>query len=146
MARTRYKKKIKNGNTYYFFRFTHKNLRRPRDLYGKTVAELDAKIQKLKNEMDHNVHVSKVKFEDYLKIWLETVRCISKKKGTIGGYQSTYRNHILGSILYDIPISDLNVLDDQEYLNDLLRQGHSYNVVCSVRNPVSPCIRYAFQQ
>ncbi|MGL4548719.1 hypothetical protein [Eubacterium aggregans] len=146
MARTRYKKKIKNGNTYYFFRFTHKNLRRPRDLYGKTVAELDAKIQKLKNEMDHNVHVSKVKFGDYLKIWLETVRYISKKKGTIDGYQSTYRNHILGSILYDIPISDLNALDDQDYLNDLLRQGHSYNVVCSVRNPVSPCIRYAFQQ
>lgn len=146
MARTKYRKKTKNGNTYYFYRLKHKNLRIPRDLYGKTVKELDEKINTLKYELDRNFHSSKVLFGDYLKTWIDTVHIINKKAGTVQSYRSIYENYIKGSRLYNIRLTDLTALDVQEYLNGLLRQNKSYGVVSSVQKLISPCIRYAFTQ
>ena len=45
MAKTVYKKKIKNGKEYYFFRLRHENLEKPKDIYAKTVKELETKIK-----------------------------------------------------------------------------------------------------
>ena len=46
MAKTIYKKKIKNGKEYYFYRLRHENLNKPKDLYASTVKELENKIKK----------------------------------------------------------------------------------------------------
>lgn len=43
MAKTVYKKKIKNGKEYYFYRLRHENLNKPKDLYASTVKELECK-------------------------------------------------------------------------------------------------------
>ena len=123
MARTKYKKKVKNRNTYYFYRLNHKNLKRPRDLYGKTVQELDEKIESLTYQLDRNVQSSKVRFGDYMKSWLDTVHGINKKAGTVQGYGSIFDNYIKGSSLYNIQLTDLTALDVQDYLNGLLRKG-----------------------
>lgn len=146
MARTKYKKKVKNGNTYYFYRLNHKNLKRPRDLYGKTVQELKDKIEALTYQLDRNVKSSKVLFGDYLKTWLDSVHSVNKKAGTIAHYNSIYDNYIKGSILFDIRLSELSALDVQDYLNALLAQGKSYGIANSVKKIISPCIRYAYTQ
>lgn len=146
MARTKYRKKTKNGNTYYFYRLKHKNLRIPRDLYGKTVKELEEKIEALTYQLDRNVRSSKVRFGDYMKGWLDTVHGINKKAGTVQGYGSIFDNYIKGSSLYNIQLTDLTALDVQDYLNGLLRKGKSFNVVSSVKKLIGPCIRYAYTQ
>lgn len=146
MARTKYKKKVKNGNTYYFYRLKHKNLRMPRDLYGKSVKELEEKIESLTYQLDRNVRSSKVRFGDYMKTWLDTVHGINKKAGTVQGYDSIFDNYIQGSSLYNIQLTDLTALDVQDYLNGLLRKGKSFNIVSSVKKLIGPCIRYAYTQ
>lgn len=55
MAKTLYKKKIKNGKEYYFYRLRHKNLKNPKDIYATTVKELDSKIKALTNALNHGV-------------------------------------------------------------------------------------------
>ncbi|MEG1107166.1 MAG: site-specific integrase, partial [Eubacterium sp.] len=157
MPRTKYKKKIKNGNSYYFCRFRHKNLRQPKDLYGKTVLELDEKIDQLKFALDRGVTSSKASFGDYMKRWLDTVQSINKKTGTIQGYYTTFNTYIIGSPLHDIRIQEVTALDVQEYFEYLMHdhteivdgkpqliKGKSINVIQSIKKLICPCIRYAF--
>ena len=55
MAKTVYKKKVKNHKEYYFYRLRHNNLKSPRDLYSLTVKGLEYKIETAINELDHGI-------------------------------------------------------------------------------------------
>lgn len=65
MAKTTYKKKIKNGKEYYFYRLRHENLIKPKDIYASTVKDLESKIKAACRELDYNIVNNKDYFETF---------------------------------------------------------------------------------
>lgn len=144
MARTTYKKKMKNGKEYYFFRLRHKNLKSPRDLYGNTVKELDKKIKDLTFELDHGVQNNKECFENFFESWLFEVNFINKKPSTKERYEGLYRNYIKDSSISSINIKDINQTDIQKYYNDLVKKGISVSTIKQLHKIIAPSLRYAY--
>lgn len=143
MAKTIYKKKIKNGKEYYFYRLRHKNLKNPKDLYGSTVRELEEKIRDLKNELNNNITDNKEFFGVFFKDWLYNTHMNNKKAATKERYDGIYRNYIDNSPIYYIKLKDLEPSDIQNYYNDLVSNGKSISVINNIHKLISPCIRYA---
>ncbi|MDZ4907016.1 site-specific integrase, partial [Clostridium perfringens] len=104
MAKTIYRKRVINGKEYYFYRLRHKNLKSPKDLYAKTVKELDLKIKGVTFELDHGVLNNKECFESFFKTWLFEINFINKKPSTKERYEGLYRNYIKDSSISDINI------------------------------------------
>lgn len=98
MARTRFKTKVKNGNTYYSYRLRHTNLRKPWDIYARRIDELEEKIKSLTRDLDNGVLTDNVRFGDYMKAWIDNVHVINKNRETVSGYYSRYDNYIVGSV------------------------------------------------
>ncbi|EGS9999211.1 site-specific integrase [Clostridium perfringens] len=144
MARTTYKKKMKNGKEYYFFRLRHKNLKSPRDLYGNTVKELDKKIKDLTFELDHGVQNNKECFENFFESWLFEVNFINKKPSTKERYEGLYRNYIKDSSISSINIKDINQTDIQKYYNALVKKGISVSTIKQLHKIIAPSLRYAY--
>ncbi|MBC2457052.1 tyrosine-type recombinase/integrase [Clostridium beijerinckii] len=144
MAKTIYKKKIKNGKEYYFYRLRHKNLVTPKDLYALTVKDLDEKIKNLLTDLDYNIIDTKESFEAFFINWLFEVRFLTLKPSTKERYESVYRNYIKNSPLSNIKIKDMALADVQGYYNKLVKEGHSVNCLKMINKLISPCIRYAF--
>lgn len=144
MARTTYKKKMKNGKEYYFFRLRHKNLKSPRDLYGNTVKELDKKIKDLTFELDHGVQNNKECFENFFENWLFEVNFINKKPSTKERYEGLYRNYIKDSSISSINIKDINQTDIQKYYNALVKKGISVSTIKQIHKIIAPSLRYAY--
>lgn len=143
MAKTIYKKKIKNGKEYYFYRLRHKNLKNPKDLYGSTVRELEEKIRDLKNELNNNITDNKEFFGVFFKDWLYNTHMNNKKAATKERYDGIYRNYIDNSPIYYIKLKDLEPSDIQNYYNDLVSNGKSISVINNLHKLIAPCIRYA---
>ena len=144
MARTTYKKKMKNGKEYYFFRLRHKNLKSPRDLYGNTVKELDKKIKDLTFELDHGVQNNKECFENFFENWLFEVNFMNKKPSTKERYEGLYRNYIKDSSISSINIKDINQTDIQKYYNALVKKGISVSTIKQLHKIIAPSLRYAY--
>ena len=144
--KTRYKKKNKNGIEYYFFRLHHKNLRRPRDLYGRTVHELQDKIDTLRDELDHGVQSDKCAFGDYLAKWMTSVLLVDKKQSTINAYNSLYHKHIKNSRLSKTRMNNLTAFDVQDFYQDKIKAGLSSSILHKLSLLIHPCIRYAYAQ
>lgn len=144
MAKTIYKKKIKNGKEYYFYRLRHKNLLKPKDIYATTVKELEAKIKSIINELDNNIANNKEYFGAFLKDWLYNTHLVNKKPSTKERYDSIYRNYIEGSSIYDIRLKDLTHSDIQDYYKDLLARGKTVAAVKNLHKLIAPSIRYAY--
>lgn len=144
MAKTVYKKKIKNGKEYYFYRLRHKNLIKPKDIYGATVKELESKIRDIRNELDNNIVNNKDCFETFFLDWLFDVRFLKLKGITKEKYEGVYRNYIKDSDLSSIKMKDLKVRDIQAYYNKLSKKGKSANCIKMLNKLVAPCIRYAY--
>ncbi|RXM74765.1 tyrosine-type recombinase/integrase [Clostridium tetani] len=144
MAKIIYKKKLKNGKEYYFYRLRHKNLRKPRDLYGTTVKELDKKVKMLTKELDDNISNNKEYFGLFFEHWLYNTHMVNKKDSTKERYDSIYRNYIKESTIYDIKLNELVPSDIQEYYNDLLISGKSIASIRNLNKLIAPCIRYAY--
>lgn len=143
MAKTIYKKKIKNGKEYYFYRLRHKNLKNPKDLYGSTVRELEEKIRDLKNELNNNITDNKEFFGVFFKDWLYNTHMNDKKAATKERYDGIFRNYIENSPIYYIKLKDLEPSDIQNYYNDLVSNGKSISVINNLHKLIAPCIRYA---
>lgn len=147
MARTKYKKKVKNGNVYFFYRLNHKRLRSPRDLYGKTVSELEERIESLIHELDQNVISDKTYFTDYLSKWMEDVLFINKKQSTKNIYRSAFKNYIQDSFLSRIRLKDLTAFDVQDYYKKIIDvQNVGNGTLATLTKIIHPCIRYAYTQ
>lgn len=147
MARTKYRKKSKYGNVYFFYRLKHRALRNPRDVYGKTITELEEKIRKITHELDHGVISEKIIFTDYLEIWLHNVCFANKKESTQGVYANAYDNYIKNSDLSKIYLKDISALDIQEfYQNAIDNQGAGKGTIETLKKIIHPCIKYAYTQ
>lgn len=144
MAKTIYKKKIKNGKEYYFYRLRHNNLRKPKDIYAKSVEELKEKIKLITHDLDYNIKNNKDYFETFFVDWLFDVHFIGLKTSTKIRYETIYRNHIKNSELSDIKIKELTSKDIQNYYNNKIKKGCSVTLVKSIHKIITPCIRYAY--
>lgn len=144
MARTRYKKRIINGIEYFHFRLRHENLRKPKDIYARTVKELEAKIKNIKNDLDNNIKDNKIYFAECYKDWLFNNHFMKLKLSTKNTYESFYRNHIKDSMLSDIRIKDLCVSDIQKYYSGLIKKGVSPYTVEQIHRLINPFIRYLY--
>ncbi|HEY8889311.1 MAG TPA: site-specific integrase [Clostridium sp.] len=144
MAKTIYKKKIKNDKEYYFYRLRHNNLKSPRDIYSLTVKGLESKIKTITNELDHGIANNKECFETFLCDWLFDVHFINIKPSTKERYEGIYRNYIKNSMLSRIKIKDLTSKDIQNYYNDLIKKGKTVNSIINLNKIIAPCVRYAY--
>lgn len=144
MSKTVYKKKIKNGKEYYFYRLRHKNLIKPKDIYAPTVKELESKIKAITNELDYGIENNKEYFETFLCDWLFDVHCINVKPSTKQKYEGLYRNYIKNSPLSTIKIKELTSKDIQDYYNALIKKGKSVSCVRTLNKFIALCIRYAY--
>ena len=144
MAKTVYKKKIKNGKEYYFFRLRHENLAKPKDIYAKTVKELETKIKNITNELNHGVKANEIIFGDFLKDWLYDVKFIGLKPKTKMLYDSVFRNHIKNNEIYNIKLKSLKAIDVQKYFNKLYQKDVSNSLLSTTNKIIAPCIRYAY--
>ena len=82
MARSKYKKKIKNGIEYYFYRINDNRLEKPKDLYGKTTKELEEKINKIMKELNNGINIEEGKknYKEFLRQWLYNIKFINSKE------------------------------------------------------------------
>lgn len=143
MAKTNYKKKIKNGKEYYFYRLRHDNLLRPKDIYGTTIKELETKIKSITHELDYGVN-NKEYFETFFRDWLFDVHFVGKKPATKEKYEGIYRNYIKNSDISSIKIKDISSRDIQSYYNKLIKKGKSISCIKTLNKLIAPCIRYAY--
>lgn len=143
MARTRYRKKEKNGKLYYFFRLRHPNLKSPKDLYAPTVKELDEKVNAVLFELEHGI-ISRDLLGTFFCNWLFDVHCINKKPSTIERYESIYRIYVKTSELAHIKTKDLKAMDIQSYYDKLMKKGHSVSTIKTLNKLIAPSIRYAY--
>ena len=144
MAKTIYKKKIKNGKEYYFYRLRHENLRTPKDIYAKSVTELEAKIKAANKELDYNITNSKDSFGSFFADWLFDVCFIDLKPSTKQRYESTYRLYIKNSPISKIKVKDLKATDLQKYYAALIKKGKSVHCVKTTNKLIGGAIRYAY--
>lgn len=144
MAKTTYKKKMKNGKEYYFYRLKHPMLNRPRDLYGKTVKELDDKVKKLKHSLDYGVKQNKNSFGEYFKNWLFNIHFLSIKESSQNTYYSLYENHIKDSSMSNVELQDLSGIDFQNYINILSKNKVPVSTITNVYKLIKPSITYAY--
>lgn len=144
MARTIYRKKKINGIEYFHFRLRHENLRKPKDIYAKTVKELEAKIKNIKNDLDNNIKDNRIYFDKCYQDWLFNNHFMKLKLSTKNTYESLYRNHIKNSMLSDIRIKDLSVSDIQKYYKNLIKKGVTPHTVEQIHRLINPFIRYLY--
>lgn len=144
MAKTLYKKKIKNGKEYYFYRLRHKNLKAPKDIYSTSVKDLESKIKSIVNELDNGISNNKEFFGSFFKDWLYNTHLVNKKPSTKERYDSIYRNYIENSCIYNTKIKDLSASDIQNYYKDLVSAEKSIAAINNLHKLIAPCIRYAY--
>lgn len=144
MAKTVYKKKIKNDKEYYFYRLRHKNLKSPKDIYGTTIKELEEKIKTVRYELDNNIINNKECFETFFADWLFGVHFAKLKPSSKEKYEGIYRNYIKSSQISNVKIKEISLRDIQDYYNKLISNGSSVSCVRSINKLVAPCIRYAY--
>lgn len=144
MAKTVYKKKVKNGKEYYFYRFRHKNLRTPKDIYAVTVKDLEKKIKTLNTELDNNIVNSSEFFDTFFTEWLFNVKFIHLKPSTKTLYESVYRTYIKDCELSDIKIKEISAVYVQKYYSNLTKKGVTPHTIVSINKLITPCIKYAY--
>lgn len=144
MAKTIYRKKIKNGKEYYFYRLRHKNLKSPKDIYGSTVKDLENKINKVKYELDHGLTNNKECFETFFTDWLFDIHFSHLKPSTKENYEGVYRIYIKNSSLSKIKVKDLKLIDVQKFYNHWVINGCTINRIKNIHKILRPFIRYLY--
>lgn len=143
MPKSEYSIKVKNGNEYYFYRLRHDNLKKPKDLYAKSIKEMKTKIKDLTYELDHNISNNKEYFGVFFKTWLYDTHLINKKPGTKERYDMMFRHYMENSPIYKIKLKDLTSMDIQSYYKSL-NKTKSISVITNLHRLIAPCIRYAY--
>lgn len=144
MAKTIYKKKIKNGKEYYFYRLRHENLNKPKDLYASTVKELENKIKKTTYELDNSLSSDNITFGEFLKKWLFDIKFLKIKNTSKCLYEIAYRRYIKDSSISKIKLKHINAATIQTFINKLKRDNVSISMIKSTYLIISPCLRYAY--
>ncbi|WP_288326602.1 site-specific integrase [uncultured Clostridium sp.] len=144
MAKTIYKKKIKNGKEYYFYRLRHENLKTPKDIYAKTVKELEEKIKNIKYDLEHDIVNNKECFETFFTDWLFDVHFSHLKPSTKENYEGVYRMYVKNSSLSKIKVKDLKLIDIQKFYNNLVSNGCTIIRIKNIHKIIRPFVRYLY--
>lgn len=145
MGRTRFKKRVINGKSYFYYRFEHENLgKKYKDIYAPTANELKDKIRKLNRELNYNVKDTKEYFIDFLTEWLFNVKFLQIKPSTQTLYESIYRVYIRDCELINIKVKDISIVAIQRFYKNLLDAGTTPYTIRSIHKLIAPCIRYAY--
>lgn len=144
MAKTIYKKKIKNGKEYYFYRLRHESLKNPKDIYAKSVKELEQKIKDIKYDLEHDIVNNKMCFETFFTDWLFDVHFIHLKPATKENYEGVYRKYIKGCSLSKIKVKNLKLINIQKFYNDLVANGCTVIRIRNIHKIIRPFVRYLY--
>lgn len=144
MAKTIYKKKIKNGKEYYFHRLRHENLENPKDIYAKTVKELESKIKQIKYDLEHDIVNNKECFEPFFTDWLFDVHFGHLKPSTKENYEGVFRMYVKDSSLSKIKVKDLKLIDVQKFYNNLVANNCTITRIKNIHKIIRPFIRYLY--
>lgn len=145
MPKSKYKKKVKNGYTYFFYRYRDDRLPSGcRDLYGRAVKELKEKIKKLEETLDQNIVNSEIRFGEYMNNYLEEVLLQGKAASTTAMYRCFNRKYIQKNSISNIKVKKLNASVLQKYLNGLSRNGASQTTIRKVMSILKSGLHYAF--
>lgn len=142
--RTKYKKKIKNGKEYYFFRLRHENLEKPKDIYAKTIKELETKIKELNNLLDKGVNIKSERFKDIFENWLFNIKFLNIKNTSKELYMNAYNAHIKNKTIMKIKLIELNREKTQELYNQLKKENTGHEIFKIIHLLIKGFIRFAY--
>lgn len=143
MARKTYKKKTKNGNEYYFYRYFNKH-GKAKDLYAKTVSEMEEKIKKTEAIEDGLISDDRQLFLDFIDAYLTNVHFVNKKASTKEAYMGVFNKYIKESNLGRIQLKNLESIDVQKFYNTLFKQGTTESTLKRIHKIIRPSIKHAY--
>ena len=149
MARTTYKKRLINGEEYYYevIELPRKanGKRNRKHVCAKTVTELKAKLAAINNDIYNGVDVSNSKtFGSIIHNWLYNIHFKNKKISTINRYEGLYNLYIKNSSLTNKRISNLKVLDIQDFYNALENDNVTASTINMIHRIIKPFLNYLF--
>lgn len=149
MARTTYKKRLINGEEYYYevIELPRKanGKRNRKHVCAKTVAELKVKLAAINNDIYNGVDVSNSKtFGATINNWLYNIHFKNKKISTINRYEGLYNLYIKNSSLTNKKISNLKVLDIQDFYNALENDNVTASTINMIHRIIKPFLNYLF--
>lgn len=142
--RTKYKKKIKNGKEYFFYRLRHENLEKPKDLYAKTTKDLDKKIKELNNLLDKKVNIKSERFKESFENWLYNIKFINIKNTSKELYINAYNVHIKNKPITKTKILELNREKVQELYNQLKKENTGYEIFKIIDLLIKGFVRFLY--
>ena len=142
--KSKYSKKIKNGKEYYFFRLRHENLEKPKDIYGKTIKELETKIKNEKILLDANITKTEKTYQEIIEEWLYEVKFQTIKNTSKELYDKTYKNHIKNDNIMKIKINKLKKNDIQSFYNRLAKKRTGIATIKIIKIEIEGSIKYAY--
>lgn len=149
MARTTYKKRLINGEEYYYevIELPRKanGKRNRKHICAKTVTELKTKLATINNDIYNGVDVSNSKtFGSMIHDWIYNIHFKNKKISTINRYEGLYNLYIKNSSLTNKKISNLKALDIQEFYNALENDNITASTINMIHRVIKPFLNYLF--
>ena len=120
-----------------------------KQFYGRSKGEAEEKKQAYLHLMESGVNpdLGSLPLEKAMNDWLWNIeRYSGNKSSTFERYESIYRNHIEGSMLGRIQVSQVNKLVVQKYYNENLDEGRSFRFVEQLHKILSKFFRYALSE
>lgn len=149
MARTTYKKRLIDGQEYYYevIELPRKSngKRNRKYVCAKTVSELKSKLADIKNDIYQGVNVTDTNsFGTLLNEWLYNIHLKNKKMSTINRYEGVYEIYVKDSLLTNKRVKDLKIIDVQKYYNSLENEGISSNTISMIHRIIKPFLKYLY--
>jgi len=149
MAKTTYKRRIIDGVEYYYevIELPRKSngKRNRKHVCAKTVAELKAKLEDIKNDIYHGVNVSdNNSFGTLFHEWFYDTHLKDKKISTINRYEGLYKLYVKNSNLKNKKINNIKVLDIQKFYNSLEIEETTPNTIKMIHKIVKPFLNYLY--
>lgn len=143
--KTNYRKKIKNGKEYYFFRLKHENLEQPKDIYATKIKELEKKIKETRAKLDANLIKTDKTYKEILEYWLYEVKFQDIKNTSKEVYDKVYKKHIQNSKIMKIKINKLNKEDIQSFYNIIKNKNIGESIIKIIKIEIQGSIRFAYE-
>lgn len=143
--KTNYRKKIKNGKEYYFFRLKHENLEQPKDIYATNIKELEKKIKEVRAKLDANLIKTDKTYKEILEYWLYEVKFQDIKNTSKEVYDKVYKKHIQNSKIMKIKINKLNKEDIQSFYNIIKNKNIGKSIIKIIKIEIQGSIRFAYE-
>lgn len=149
MARTTYKRRTIKGVELYYevIELPRKSdgKRNRKHVYSKTVAELKSKLEDIKNDIYQGVNVTNNdSFGALLHEWLYNVQLKNKKMSTINRYEGVYDIYVKSSILTNMKVKNLKIIDIQKFYNSLESEGVTSNTISMIHRIMKPFLKYLY--